>query len=523
MSLAVEQQWVTAAPLWERERSAPARMQRPALLRFASDTFMEDLEGLLQTDPRRLADHLAHHESFRARPLGQLRNWTPPAPPVLKLYQPVHGHFNLVAASLVCRQPGLPDRMVRAENGERVSFVLRRLEPQTDPQDAREMAWVLDPNDASSRTWKALELGQQRQVAPTEELLPMSPVNFAADGRRRRLFVGLLPTASRETYALAEPAGDADPLIKQRSLWLEEAGQRVFGRIAELQARGTTANLGEEEQEAHLVQLLDFADYLHHYLPKVHDAIVTGQPPTDSAMRDLYNSLVETKLDNPNGPSWQEAMQKVWKDRALIAGEEEGKTELKFNLRKTLLPPGRLDDWGKYLAGALDKVHPTLLTATAGPRVPKFDPSPNTRYRLRCVYQRPRCAPFEEDIISEPTEDFAIAPFFDPDAPARHVRITLPVDTSIAGLRKFQKNVGVLISDKLRKQMSAIGKTPPKDLMEGKPADGDSFDLGEICSFSIPIITLCAFIVLFIFLIVLNIVFWWLPFLRICLPIPLKK
>ena len=41
-----------------------------------------------------------------------------------------------------------------------------------------------------------------------------------------------------------------------------------------------------------------------------------------------------------------------------------------------------------------------------------------------------------------------------------------------------------------------------------------------ICSFSIPIITICAMIVLFIFVILLNIVFFWMPFLKICFPLP---
>jgi hypothetical protein len=44
-----------------------------------------------------------------------------------------------------------------------------------------------------------------------------------------------------------------------------------------------------------------------------------------------------------------------------------------------------------------------------------------------------------------------------------------------------------------------------------------------ICSFSIPIITLCALIVLMIFLSLLNIIFWWMPFLKICFPIPVFK
>ena len=51
---------------------------------------------------------------------------------------------------------------------------------------------------------------------------------------------------------------------------------------------------------------------------------------------------------------------------------------------------------------------------------------------------------------------------------------------------------------------------------------GEPLDLGLICSFSIPIITICALIVLMIFVILLNIVFWWLPFFRICFPVPLK-
>ena len=43
-----------------------------------------------------------------------------------------------------------------------------------------------------------------------------------------------------------------------------------------------------------------------------------------------------------------------------------------------------------------------------------------------------------------------------------------------------------------------------------------------ICSFSLPVITICALLVLMIFISLLNIVFWWLPFLRICFPIALK-
>ena len=53
--------------------------------------------------------------------------------------------------------------------------------------------------------------------------------------------------------------------------------------------------------------------------------------------------------------------------------------------------------------------------------------------------------------------------------------------------------------------------------------DSPGLDIGMICSFSIPIITICAFILLMIIVQLLNIIFWWLPFFKICLPVPTLK
>ena len=61
------------------------------------------------------------------------------------------------------------------------------------------------------------------------------------------------------------------------------------------------------------------------------------------------------------------------------------------------------------------------------------------------------------------------------------------------------------------------GKT--KDLMEGKGRVGNE-GLSWICGFSIPGITICAFIVLNIFLTLLNLVFGWLFFIKVCVPFP---
>jgi len=64
-----------------------------------------------------------------------------------------------------------------------------------------------------------------------------------------------------------------------------------------------------------------------------------------------------------------------------------------------------------------------------------------------------------------------------------------------------------------------LNSNTAKSLLKGSGGRGTA-SLGWICGFNIPIITLCAFIVLVIFLSLLNFVFWWLPFVKICIPIP---
>jgi hypothetical protein len=55
--------------------------------------------------------------------------------------------------------------------------------------------------------------------------------------------------------------------------------------------------------------------------------------------------------------------------------------------------------------------------------------------------------------------------------------------------------------------------------MEGKSGDAP-VELGWICSFSIPVITFCAFLVLNIFLSLFDLIFRWMMFIKICVPYP---
>lgn len=105
-------EWVAPAPLWTAATQNPAAadqtaaMRAPALLTIPADNFMDVLAQQLASHPAGVSGFTAQPKSFRVRPPGRPADWEPdPGAVPLKLYQAAHGHFNLVAASLVCRSP----------------------------------------------------------------------------------------------------------------------------------------------------------------------------------------------------------------------------------------------------------------------------------------------------------------------------------------------------------------------------------------------------------------------------------
>ncbi|MBO0780139.1 MAG: hypothetical protein J2P37_15045 [Ktedonobacteraceae bacterium] len=527
-------QWTTASPLWSALPQEPAqrqqRMRSPALLRFASDTFMEDLAQRLQNVllgmAPDLSDLVARAESFRERPTGAPPGWQPDIQNMpLKLYQPVHGHFYLVAASLVCRIPGMPDRFVDTARGEKASFVLRRI-----GSNGQEMAWVRDP--VQGKGWTTLTpdaTGDYKTLAGFEELYPLFPVNFTENNRHRRLLVGLLPTSSRDTF---QAAPQLSPILGENDTAVQDERKRLGADPRLEEAKGRVTDM-LDAFKTHLVPpldvletsrfiLLDLAEVLATYLPALWQAIKDNARPAQQALTSLYELLARSTLTDRVSSTqitWLAALQAV---RSEFDHSNYDAANLQYDLRQT-----NLDGDTLYAAfkDALDATPPPAMppassTAPADVAVPKLDARPGVKYILRCVYQRPQCGPLHPDVLSNATEAFELASFFDFDAPARPIRISMPVDTSVAGLRKFKKNVAFILSDKLRQQMECVSDA--KKALDGSLGCDQEFNIGTICSFSIPIITICAFIVLFIFLILLNIVFWWLPFIRICFPISLK-
>ena len=137
------------------------------------------------------------------------------------------------------------------------------------------------------------------------------------------------------------------------------------------------------------------------------------------------------------------------------------------------------------------------------------------QYRLRLFFrikgETPGCPP--ELVWSHYSEPFRIAAWHEAGERS-HPPIPLPDPTS-AFLSSAKPNCAFQVPGSL---MGAMQGASLSGLMKGSGGGTRTFTLNWICGFNIPLITICAFFVLNIFLSLLNIIFFWLPFIKICIP-----
>jgi hypothetical protein len=358
--------WQTPQPLWSRfgatsaEGATAPDQAQPAILRFDSDEFMEQMLAALERDPASLGERIARPETWRlpmgssadliermpvprlAKTLARIRVDKVPRTAVspsasvvavkenevarqlpLKLYQPAHQRYYLLAANLVCAVPGLPERVLATGGSEQVGFVLRRMlppQPAIAGVDRVEHAFV---KDAAGARWQ--RVGEaSKELLPGEELLPLFSMGFAAErGRPRRMHAGVVPVGRREEYmstrAQSAPSGDAGvaatPSVvatrkEQFKLDVSEPWKNIVRSAVYARARivdagdgsGTDAQRTAQATQANQqllgqswLVLLDFADYLATHLPKVwacieNPALGAALVGTPKALFDWLNS-----------------------------------------------------------------------------------------------------------------------------------------------------------------------------------------------------------------------------------------
>jgi hypothetical protein len=141
------------------------------------------------------------------------------------------------------------------------------------------------------------------------------------------------------------------------------------------------------------------------------------------------------------------------------------------------------------------------------------------QYRLRMFFrikgETPACP--AELVWSNYSEPFRIAAWYE-SSERPHPPVPLP-DPTKDFIKNAKPNCSFLVPKGL---MGALQGTSMSGLMDGG-GGGPALKLDWICGFNIPLITICAFFVLNIFLMLLNIVFFWLPFIKICVPFPMPS
>lgn len=589
-------EWTSPAALWDAAGAAATDVEQrrafrtPAILRFASDSFMQDFVDLVQVDPHGLRDYLAVPETWRepaadgprlsakkglqgrlerarSAALRRLEARNAPAAqallvprkaePPLKLFHPAHQRYYLVAACLVCRTVGLPDRPIDPAVQERVTFVIRRLDlpddfndVNPDPADFDELAlvdgrWVPAPARET-----LLEREQQHALSPL--------VYVETDGRRRRLFNGFIPVGLRETLMGPKSPPRPDSIPDPRVQLLED---QVIGPWAALdstarafvdQWSGTpyetsgslekaAVALNHQMEATTFYLLLDLALWIESNLDDLWRAIESQTDPGTAAYEALarYNLVgplravhaLKTELETndtryPDGGPWPN----VADVRPLAAVSVVIEQPAFVPVITAVVRAGVAADVEQALAAALPPAPsriPPRAAAIAG-----ATPFESPWFTIRCVFERPNCAALSPPVVSDPTAAFQFASFFDADAPARPIRVALPADTTPAGLRKFDKNTAFIMSDVLCGQMNGLDKLTFGDLVRAvlpwpfykdlslTPGAMAPCPGGKICSFSIPIITICALVLLMTMVKLLDTLFFWLPFFRVCMPLP---
>ncbi len=413
-----------------------------------------------------------------------------------------------------------------------------------------------------------------------EKRYPMFPTSYVPDSplerppKERRVWNALIPTTDREEFLSAEfldaTSTSGPPSTDSTNSDSNSVGRTsVDPRLTQLQVRvldplGTLRkHVGELsndlegddiDQEAVRVStslafaLLDLWTFLTSHVEPVAEWIeqtsegdhpgASAGPSLDPAEKRLLKGLDTEIYISGLGSTWLDAVRKA----------QEKESDLARGKASSLLPPNTLKTNGNFDAdsveeslraiatwtsseseegptsSALYKKVSTVIKSGGGDKARKLQvpPSPGNEeavFRARCVYERPRCTPYFEPVVSEPTRAFRLASVMDMKAPARDHQFAMPDAGGPEDFRDTSKGVSVRISQKLNEQIQRVKNVTMTDLGEEEVPDQQDA-VAMVCRLSLPIITICALILLLVMVNVLNFIFYWLPYFMICFPVP---
>jgi hypothetical protein len=545
--------------------SAPrdlADSPRPAILQRSDEDFLEAVLEGCRTESGRQALRTS---------LAKARNRRQ----VLKLFQPIQRQFHVALLEAWCDRPGAPRidparvdsaglvirRMRRTGNSTRYEGWMRaagKLRGWTEVDRAG--GDLLDPEHTLRLAHHATGVAsvdralllQARSLPDSlldEHITPMfmAPPDVCS-AAAQTLFYGIVPTTSSEIAATPItfdaafgdnllPFGPTDPdflnhLVEGlRGLFMEFplAGESLHpGWFDAVEATGERIPVGmNPEHWKKLVEPIEVSPKVYKNQPTAagrqlqrfitllrqvaieFDAF--ADPPHAEAQRvrrELDRIRLPLKLkanqsvpDTVSASTFLEQAKRILLERTLIAG-------VAMPASWPALPAAQARDLAVALSASMRK----RFTDVKG-QPGRYD-EPGAQYVLRAfVREKPAGGCRAKVHWSAYSEPFVIAQWYEGSG-APPLQVTLP---DIGDLKGIKPNVAFVVPPSLQ---GLLGGSP-KELLEGKGKPGEG-GLMWICSFSLPIITICAFIVLNLFLSLFDLIFRWLFFIKICIPFPKK-
>ena len=486
----------------------------------------------------------------------------------LVLRLPMHRSFYLVSCEIVCDRLGTPalDPQKIASAG----FVIRRIAPDGEQgwmlEDDLALGWepastgLRDP-DVHRRLCRDGTLHPRDPVATYsgEQTHPLHPLKIEDEqGKCHTILFGYVPLGGTYTLYLQQGEAPFDEASLQefktaaaeqlpwpyglrkplRKTWRTEyarpveqgmPGREFFQLLRLLLNRYHLGEAGIAENQA----LQELTEGIHFYDQSAAPASLKPENFTDYTRDDfrrwrkyslwswlqqhfsaeenrLLQWLVkqEDKIDKAGG------LEHVDFDKL---PPRSGVGDLPYSL---YLTPGDARDFRTLLD---QRVMDQALTTAREIPLPKFQQGSDDIYQIvpfaRVLDDSGRQRIFWADAQSR-SETFRVAAPFTPEA-SRPSLIQMP---SLGDLRKgLARGVSMITPPDTFNLLNALNlkKGASEDVLpEGEPG---GIGIQWICSFSLPAITLVAMILLMIMISLLNIVFFWLPWIKICLPFPKIK
>lgn len=526
--------------------SAPRGLQEsrsPAILQRSDSDFIDAVMADLKADGGRVS---LQGSLAKARAAGN----------VLKLYQPIQRQFHMAMIEIWCDTPGTP-RLDPARI-DSAGMVVRRIRGNAyegwmqakgrlrgwanverlgrkalaDPDSTLRLAGTATGVTAIDQSLMHFAL-EKDDALLNEHVIPL----FAAppdvcSAARKTLYYGLVQTTSAE---LSEsPVGFEDETFTAASSEFRDhlvqalRGERMDFPLAGENLRTDWVGVLEAPPETRPADL-----------PQAHWNALTGA--SAATMRRLV--LLLRQLTNEFGvfddavdsTAVMKELRAIELPLKLRQGEQVHRTVkadafLKNAVaillqRNAAVPPTEMPlHWPALGAAAAQRLSQALYQAMAARFVAmkgqpgRYDER-DARYAVRAfVRLKPECGCPPKTLWSDYSEPFVIAPWYEGSG-AAPTQIALPDVTDANLLKALKPNVAFLVPPKLQ----SLFNVSPKDMLDGKGKTDNGLTLGWICGFNIPTITICAFIVLNIFLSLFDLIFGWLFSVKICIPFPRKK